>query len=231
MTREAKTILIVLLSGILVVGGLFAYEVLAEEGPETDQVEVAEISTTETSIHNDLEKKIDGLKNAAFNPQSYSILMTEIHAYFVNDAYTQSIKTSLENRLLDVYSQQVYTEAEKFLTGRTANGAEVQSLLVHLKQNGGNTQKISYYENQIRYYHYYSSSLPQKVYEFIRKGITNYSDEEYLQFKEEVNNMPNLEDKYKTAKFQNIKSALIYNLGEFNMAYHIPTYKPEYQNL
>lgn len=231
MTREAKTILIVLLSGFLVVGGLFAYEVLAEEGPETDQVAVPEISGTETSIHKEIEQKIDALKNKPFNPQSYSIFMTEINSYYTNGSYTESIKISLENRLLDVYSQQVYAEAEKFLTGRTANSAAVKSLLAQVKQNGGNTQKISYYENQIRYYHYYSFSLPQKVSKFISKGITNYSDEEYLQFKEEVNNMANLEGKYKTAKFQNIKSALIYNLGEFNMAYHIPTYKPEYQNL
>ncbi len=233
MTRDLKTILIVIVSGIILVGGLFAYEVFAENteveegGVDTD---VVSSPTTEGTIHNDLEKKIDGLKNNAFNPQSYSILMTEIHSYYMNDSYTESIKISLENRLLEVYSQQVFTEAEKFLTGRKQNSQEIRSLLSQIKENGGDQQKINYYQNQVKYYHYYLSTLPQKVSEFIRKGITNYSDDEYLKFKEEVNNMPNLESKYKTGKFQQLKKVLIYNLGEFNMAYHIPTYQPEYEN-
>lgn len=232
MSREIKTIVIVLLGGILMVGGLFAYEVVGKESisqgneEENEEPENMESST----VHNELEKEIDGLKNYNFNPQSYSILMTKIHAHYTSGSYTESIKISLENRLLDVYSQMVYTEAEKFLIGRTQNSTEILGLLGQIKQNGGDLKNISNYENQIKYYHYYSSSLPQKVSEFIRKGITNYSEEEYHQFKEEVNNMPNLDDKYKTEKFQNIKNVLIYNLGEFNMAYHIPTYQPEYQN-
>ncbi len=233
MTRETKTILIVLISGIILVGGLFAYEVFAEGAEKTENSEETTIATseTQTAIHNDLEKKIDGLKNNAFNPQSYSILMTEIHSYYMTESFTESIKTSLENRLLDVYSEKVYAEADKFLTGRNQNSQEVQSLLSQIKENGGNQQKINYYQNQIKYYNYYSSTLPQKVSNFIRKGITNYSDEEYNILKDEVNNMPNLESKYKTGKFQQLKKNLIYNLGEFNMAYHIPTYQPEYENL
>src|SRR5690606_37582789 len=128
---------------------------------------------TETAIHNDLEKKIDGLKNKSFNAQSYSILMTEIHSYYMTEAFTESIKTSLENRLLDVYSEKVFAEAEKFLIGRNQNIQEVQSLLSQIKENGGNQQKIDYYQNQINYYNYYSSTLPQKVSNFIRMGITN----------------------------------------------------------
>jgi len=149
----------------------------------------------------------------------------------MTEAFTESIKTSLENRLLDVYSEKVFAEAEKFLIGRNQNIQEVQSLLSQIKENGGNQQKIDYYQNQINYYNYYSSTLPQKVSNFIRMGITNYSDEEYNLLKDEVNNMPNLESKYKTGKFQQLKKTLIYNLGEFNMAYHIPTYKPEYENI
>lgn len=230
MKRETKTILIVLFSGILLVGGLFAYEFLAEEEIKSELAEET-VTDSESSIHKQLEKKIDGLKNSAFNPQSYSILMTEIHAYYMMESFTQSIKTSLENRLLDVYSQQVYAEAEKFLTGRTSNSNEVQSLLAQIKLNGGNSSKINYYERQIRYFNYYSTSLPQKVSAFIRKGITNYTEEEYNQYKAEVSNMPNLDEKYKSVKFHKIKTDLIHNLEEFTLAYNIPTYKPEYQNL
>lgn len=233
MTRDLKTILIVIVSGIILVGGLFAYEVFAVSA-EKEEVAAEEPSAspeTETAIHNELEKKIDALKNNSFNPQSYSILMTEIHSYYMTDSFTESIKTSLENRLLDVYSEKVYVEAEKFLTGRNQNSPEVLSLLAQIKENGGNQQKINYYQNQINYYNYYSSTLPQKVSNFIRKGITNYTDEEYNMLKDEVNNMPNLESKYKNEKFQQLKKNLIYNLGEFNMAYHIPTYQPVYENI
>lgn len=231
MKRETKIILIVLIIGIILVGGLFAYEVLAEEGDSETNVEVPiENTTSQISVHNELEEKIDKLKSYAFDPQSYSILMTEINAYYTNGSYTESIKMSLENRLMEVYSQQVFSEAEKFLTGRNQNSQEVQNLLTQIKENGGNQQKISYYQNQINYYHYYSSTLPKKISSFISQGITNYSDEEYNRLKEEVNNMPNLEGKYKKGKFQQLKKVLIYNLGEFNMSYYIPTYQPEYEN-
>lgn len=230
MTREIKTILIVLISGIILVGGLFAFEVLAEEDTKSDEGNVPEPISVGASTHKEIEDKIDALKRDAFNPQSYSIMMTEINAYYISGAFTESIKTSLENRLMVVYSEMIFTETEKFLIGRNQNSTEVQLLLAQIKQNGGNNERINYYQNQIKSYHYYSSTLPQKVSEFIRKGITNYSDDEYLKFKEEVNNMPNLESKYKTGKFQQLKKVLIYNLGEFNMAYHIPTYQPEYEN-
>ncbi|MEP6262022.1 MAG: hypothetical protein ABJ092_10625 [Gillisia sp.] len=233
MTRDLKTILIVVVSGIILVGGLFAYEVFAVSA-EKEEVAAEEPSAspeTETAIHSDLEKKIDKLNSFAFNPQSYSILMTEIHSYYMTESFTESIKTSLENRLLEVYSKQVFTEAEKFLSGRSQSSQEVQNLLSQLKENGGNQQKINYYQNQINYYNYYSSTLPQKVSNFIRKGITNYTDEEYNMLKDEVNNMSNLENKYKTGKFQQLKKTMIYNLGEFNMAYHIPTYQAVYENI
>src|SRR5690606_25410643 len=153
---------------------LFAYEVFEESAEREEETEEATITTpeTQTEIHNELEKKIDRLNDFAFKPESYSILMTEIHSYYMADSFTESIKISLENRLLDVYSQQVFTEAEKFLTGRNQNSQEVQKLLSQIKENGGNQQKINYYQNQINYYNYYSSALPQKVSSFIRLGIT-----------------------------------------------------------
>ena len=38
MTRETKTILIVMISGLLLVGGLFAYEVFAESAEKEEGV-------------------------------------------------------------------------------------------------------------------------------------------------------------------------------------------------
>jgi hypothetical protein len=234
MSQDTKTIMIVLLSGVLLLGGLFAFENFQtheiDESEPVEEIETPE-ATNENAINIQLEKKIDSLKLKEFNLEDYSLLMTEIHSNYVNEAYTASIKLSLENKLIDTFSDLIFKQADSFLLRENRNSHQVLDRLNFAEQNGAPTTKVNYFKRQIKWHSYYAYTLPAKVNNFISGGITNYSDEEYEDFKEEILEMPNLDKKYHTTKFENLRKELIHNLGEFNLAFYSPNYEPEYINL
>lgn len=233
MNRDTKAIIIIISVGILLVGGLFGYEhiqaeVITEIKPSNQEKSEGDL---QDSINIELEMKIDSLKMAPLDQEDFTILMIEIHSNFMVDAYTGSIKTSLENRLIDTFSELIFKKTESFLIRGSSNSQQILAWLDFAEQNGATPSKVNYYKRQINWHNYYAYTLPAKVNNFISAGITNYSEEEYKDFKKEISEMPNLEKRFQTSRFSNLRGELLHNLGEFNGAFYSPNYEPEYINL
>lgn len=234
MNRDFKIILILMGAGFVMITGLFAYENSDETIPTAGESEFQpeeNAGLVESDIHLDLEKKIDSLSGKAFDPQSFSVLSTEIASHHQTGSYTEAIKRSLENRLLDTYSALVFKEAESFLLRETGNSERINDWLNQVEENGADDTTVSHYRDQIKWHNYYAYTLPARVHAFIQQGITNYTDEDYEKFKIEISDMPRLEQKYQTYKFTVVRKRLLYNLGEFYKTYYLPDYEPLYDNM
>lgn len=198
-----------ILAGILIIGILLFSENsdIGGTGP------IDEPATTTFPV---LENKIKSLKTQNFNPNSYNTIATEIDASYQQGFITSSAKTNLISSLSSVYATLVYNQCEIYLTNNFGNSDEILSWLNQLEKISSKNAKIDQYRNQIKWYKYYSTSLPAKVNNFIAGGNTNFDENVYLTLKEEVQKMPSLESRYKNAaKFNTIRGQLTARLTDF----------------
>jgi hypothetical protein len=210
---------LVFLAGTLAMGILIISVLLFVESNDVEAVEIVN-EQTNTNFKS-LETKIDDLKKQNFNPNSYNTLATAIDASYQQDLITGSAKSNLLNKLTIVYSDLVYKQAELFLTRDIGTSQEILSWLNQLQTITSRNSKIDTYRNQIKWYNYYSKTLPSKVESFIAPGITNYEESNYQLLKEEVQTMPNFSPSYKNrSKFYSIKNNLISRLEDFNAEYY-----------
>lgn len=198
-----------MLAGILILGIL-----MLSESTDVESVEIVnEPVNTNFKI---LENKIKNLNTQNFNPNSYNTIATEIDASYQQELITSSAKTNLISSLSSVYTTLVYNQCEMYLTNNFGNSDDILSWLNQLEKISSKNAKIDQYRNQIKWYKYYSTSLPTKVNNFIAGGNTNFDENVYLKLKEEVQKMPSLESRYKNAaKFNTIRAQLTERLTDF----------------
>jgi hypothetical protein len=205
---------LVFLAGTLIIGILIISVLLFVESNDVEGVEI--VNDPANTNFKSIETKIDALKNQNFNPNSYNTIATEIDASFQQELITGSAKSNLVAKLTSVYSDLVYKQADLFLTRDIGTRQEVLSWLSQLQRITSRNSKIDTYKIQIKWYNYYSTTLPNKVNAFIAPGITNYEPEKYEKLKLEVQNMPYFDSSYKNrSKFITTKNKLISNLADF----------------
>jgi hypothetical protein len=167
-----------------------------------------------------LETKIDALKKQHFNPDMYSTLLTEIDGSYQQELITGSAKSFLLMKLTNEYSDLVYKQAELFLKQDVGKSDEINGWLNQLEKINGGNSKINNYRNQIKWYNYYSLTLPSKVDAFIEPGISNYQKSTYQSLKQELQDMPQFEPAYKNrSKFEMIRRKCKDKLADFDVAY------------
>lgn len=198
-----------MLAGILIIGVLML--------SESSDVEAVEIINNQANTNFPiLENKINSLKTQNFNPNSYNTIATEIDASYQQELITSTAKTNLISSLSSVYATLVYNQCEMYLTNNFGNSDDILSWLNQLEKIRAKNARTDQYRNQIKWYKYYSTSLPTKVNNFIAGGNTNFDENVYLKLKEEVQKMPSLESRYKnTAKFNTIRVQLTTGLTDF----------------
>ncbi|MDI1317429.1 hypothetical protein [Flavobacterium sp.] len=207
---------LVFLAATMIIGVLIVGVLILVENNDVQGVEI--IDEQANTNFKDLENKIDILKNQNFDPNSYNTLATAIDASYEQGLINSSAKANLISNLTTVYSNLVYNRCEFYLTGNTMNtSTDVLNWLSQLESITSRNSSIDYYRGQINAYIYYSETLPNKVDSFISPGITNYNDTLYYSFKNEIDNMPKLQPKYRAKPlFNNIKTRLINELAQFN---------------
>ncbi|MBX9886524.1 MAG: hypothetical protein K2Y30_01155 [Flavobacteriaceae bacterium] len=214
MNMTEKNRSLVFLGGTMLVGILIVGILLFSESSDVESIEVVnEQASTNFPI---LENKIKSLKTHNFNPNSYNTIATEIDASYQQELITSTAKTNLISSLSSVYSTLVYNQCEMYLTNNFGNSDDILSWLTQLEKISSKNARTDQYRNQIKWYKYYSTSLPSKVNNFIAGGNTNFDENVYLKLKEEVQKMPSLESRYKNAaKFNTIRSQLTARLTDF----------------
>ena len=210
---------LVFLAGTLVMGILIISVLLFVESNDVEGVEI--VNEQANTNFKALETKIEDLKKQNFDPNSYNTIVTGINSSFEQDLITGSAKSNLVSKLTTVYSDLVYKQCDFFLTNNIGNSQEVSSWLNQLEKITSGNSKINTYRNQIKWYNYYSTTLPNKVEAFIAPGIINYEDKKYEKLKNEVQTMPNFDPSYKNnSKFSGIRNNLISKLKKLNEDYY-----------
>lgn len=210
---------LVFLAGTLVIGVLIIITLVFLESNDVEGIEM--VNEQANTNYKELEQRIDNLKNEKFIPTIYNTLASEIEESNRQDLITSSAKTNLITKLAAVYSDLVYNQCEIFLTGTNSDSKDVVNWLKQLENITSNNAKIDYYRNQIKWYNYYATSLPNKVSSFISPGITNYEEDKYISLTNEVKAMSNLDIKYRNKpKFNSIKVNLITRLQNFNTQFY-----------
>lgn len=219
MKISEKNRSLVFLAGTLVMGILIISVLLFVESNDVEAVEI--VNEQANTNFKALEAKIDDLKKQNFNPDNYSTIATDIGTSYQQDLITGSAKSNLLSKLTIVYSDLVYKQAELFLVRDIGTSKEVLSWLNQLQTITSRNAKIDTYRNQIKWYNYYSTTLPNKVDAFIAPGITNYEENLYVKLKNEVQTMPNFDSSYKNrSKFNSIRYNLTSRLENFNAEYY-----------
>ena len=209
---------LVFLAGTLIMGILIIGVLLFVESNDVEGVEI--VNEQANTNFKALETKIEALKNQNFNPNNYNTLLTEINSSFDRKLITGSAKSNLVTKLTTVYSDLVYKQAELFLCREIGTSQEVLSWLNQLQKITSRNSKIDTYRNQIKWYNYYSITLPNKVEAFI-SDLTNYNEDKYKKYKQEVQTMPNFEPSYKNRpKFNKIRNNLRSELENFNADFY-----------
>lgn len=208
---------LVFLAGTLIIGVLILSILLFVESNDVEGVEIVdEPVNTNFKV---LETKIDDLRKQNFNPNNYNTLATEIDASYQQELITGSAKSNLVTKLTSVYSDLVYKQTELFLISDVGTSQEVLSWLNQLERISSKNPKIDTYRSQIKWYNYYSSTLPNKVEVFINNG--NYTDEKYSELSNELKYMAYFKPVYKNRlKFNNIRKNLMLKLDNFNADYY-----------
>ncbi|MBA4319912.1 MAG: hypothetical protein C0412_16050 [Flavobacterium sp.] len=204
-----------MLIGILIIGVLVYFE-----NNDVESVEI--VNQPANTNFKTLESKIKNLKTQNFDPNSYNTMATEINASYEQELLTADQKTNLVLTLSAVYSDLVYSRCDFYLSGMGLDSSKnVSSWLNQLEKITARNARIVKYQNQIKWYDYYSTTLSSKVHNFINPGITNYNDDKYKKLTEEVSRMPNLDPAYKNkSKFIKIKNELIFALQNFNAEFY-----------
>lgn len=209
---------LVFLLGTLVMGILIIGVLLFVESNDVKGIEI--VNEQANTNFKALETKIEALKNQNFNPNNYSTLLTDINSSFDQELITGSAKSNLVTKLTTVYSDLVYKQSELFLTSDIGTSHDVLSWLNQLQSITSKNSRIDTYKNQIKWYNYYSITLPNKVKVFI-SDLTNYNDKKYSDLTNELKSMPNFNTNYKNRpKFYNIRNIYIKKLDEFNSTYY-----------
>jgi len=204
---------LVFLAGTLILGVLIISVLLFVESNDVEGVEI--INEQANSNFKVLETKIEDLNKQNFNPNYYNTLATEIDASFQQELITGSAKSNLVAKLISVYSDLVYKQTELFLTSDVGTSQEVLTWLNQLEKITSKNPKIDTYRSQIKWYNYYSSTLPNKVEVFIKNG--NYTDKKYSDLSNELKNMAFFKPIYKNRlKFNSIRKNLMLKLDNFN---------------
>lgn len=208
---------LVFLAGTLILGVLIISVLLFVESNDVEGVEIVnEPVNTNFKV---LETKIEDLSKQNFNPNNYNTIATEIDASYQQELITGSAKSNLVTKLTSVYSDLVYKQTELFLISDVGTSQEVLSWLNQLERITSKNPKIDTYRSQIKWYNYYSSTLPNKVEVFINNG--NYTDEKYSELSNELKNMAYFKPVYKNRlKFNNIRKNLMLKLDNFNADYY-----------
>ncbi len=210
---------LVFLAGTLVMGILIISVLLFVESNDVEGVEI--VNEQANTNFKALETKINALNTQNFNPNSYNTLATEIDASYQQELITGSAKSNLVTKLTSAYADLVYKQAELFLSRDVGTSPEVLSWLNQLQKITSRNSKIDTYRNQIKWYNYYETTLPNKVDAFISPGITNYEENNYQRLKQEVQTMPNFDPSYKNRlKFNSIRYNLTSRLENFNAEYY-----------
>ena len=202
---------ITLIIGVLVIGGMLLSESAIPNGQGGGS------PPDGGPIFKKLETKINDLKSNKFDPSCFNSIKTEIDSDYDSNLFDISSKSYLTKKLSSVYSDLVYNECELFLSKDIGSNESISSLLNHLESITSNNSRIVYFKNQIKWYNYYTKTLPNKVYAYISSGITNYDQYKNEKFKQEVNEMPYFDSKYKNrSKFIMIKNKLNKDLADFS---------------
>jgi hypothetical protein len=211
--RNGVFLIATILIGALLIGGLFMVDESSSSSEDATGI-------TSDQYYKEIEKEIEGLKSKKFDANAFNVISAKINASYNTDLITITAKNYLRKKLATIYSGLVYAQCESFLTNNKGNSAELVKWLNQIKSLSAN-DKTNFYLAQIKWYNYYSVALPAKVNAFISPGISNYEDSRYLALKTEVENMPNLDRKYKNnSKFINIKSRLVGSLKQFNYEFY-----------
>ena len=159
----------------------------------------------------ELERQIENLKYHKFNPGSYSTIVANISSNYDNERITVSAKNNLMTKLRDVYSDLVYDRCESFLNCSGQDKSDdLFNWLTQLETITSRNSQIDDFRNQIRSHEYYTKNLPAKVQAFLDAGVTEFDENTYLNYKKELEEMPNLAVKYKTAcKLSSIRNKFI----------------------
>lgn len=192
------------IAGLLFIGVLMLFE-------SNDEGSVIRKEPPSGKYFTELEKKIDDLKNQNFNPGNYNTIAANVSSYLKQELITGSAKIYLMGKLNSVYSDLVYGRCESFLNGSNQDKSEdLLNWLTQVETITSRNIKIDDYRNQIKSYEYYSKFLPVKVHAFIDAGVTGFDEPTYLNYKKEIQDMPNLSPKYRSAsKFSLIRKELI----------------------
>jgi hypothetical protein len=211
---------LVFLGGTMIVGILIIGVLVYFENNDVEGVEI--VNQQANTNFKTLESKIKNLKTQNFDPKSYSTIATEINSSYEQELLTADSKTNLMSSLATVYSDLVYARCEFYLSGMGLDsGKNVTRWLNQLERITAKNARIVKYQNQIKWYDYYSTTLSAKVYNFINPGITNYNDDRYKMLTEEVSKMPNLDSVYKNkTKFIKIRNELLLALQNFNAEFY-----------
>jgi hypothetical protein len=210
---------LVFLAGTLIMGILIICVLLFVESNDVEGVKI--VNEQANTNFKALETKIENLKKQNFDPNSYNTIVSGINSSFEQDLITGSAKSNLVSKLTTVYSDLVYKQCDFFLSNNIGNSQEVSSWLNQLEKITSGNSKIDTYKSQIKWYNYYATTLPKKVNAFIRPGITNYDEDKYKKYKQEVQNMPNFEPSYKNRpKFNKIRNNLKSELENFNADFY-----------
>ena len=214
--RSFVFLVITLFIGIFLIGGMLFFETSTPEGvngPNGDPDGGPEFKK--------IENKINELKSKNFDPSCFNTIKIEIDSYYDLGIFQSSSKSYLTTKLTSGYSDLVYKQCEFFLSNNIGTSQEVSSWLNQLEQITSSNSKIDNYKNQIKWYNYYATTLPNAVDAFIAPGITNYEENLYTKLKQEVQTMPNFDPSYKnSSKFNGIRTNLTSKLESFNTAFY-----------
>lgn len=204
-----------MLMGILIIGVLLLFE-------NNDVESVVIVNKQADTNFKTLESKIKSLKTQNFDPNSYNTIATEINASFEQELLTADSKSNLMTNLATMYSDLVYSRCEFYLSGMGLDSSKnVTSWLNQLEKITARNNRIVKYQNQIKWYDYYSTTLSTEVYNFINPGIINYNEDRYKLLIDKVTKMPHLDPVYKNkTKFIRIKNELILALQNFNAEFY-----------
>lgn len=215
ISRGAKILAGALGLGVLIIG---ATQMIGN----TNKVKTELVSTVSegTTLFNELTSKVDSLKTGSLDVPRFNTLEVSVDSYFEQKLITDQAANSLKTSINRIFALRVYAYCEAFLKGRNGNAPECIQLLNNLQGKIGANNQILMYRTQIKWFQYYSTTLPNKVNTFVKSGIGNYTDEEYQRLKDEVQNMPGLSPIYKNSnRFKTINSKLIKDLYQFNYDY------------
>lgn len=216
MDRGAKILIGALTIGILVIG--LSQLITGSKSPDSKP---ASENSTETNYFNILNAKVDLLNSGPLDHNRFNSQEAEIDSYLGQQLIIPAAANSLKSSLNKIFAGRVYKECDSFLKGINVNSNQISQLLNVLQSKIGANATINGYKNQIKWYQYYSSTLPTKVNAFVRAGIDNYTETEYLSLKNEVQNTPGLNPAYsKSGKLQAAKNSMMTSLFQINSDFH-----------